>query len=678
MRDDQCPGAGRARAPKRLSSKYMKDEPKRFPEHERTPAPPAGRNWMWRYLIWFFLIWVVFMYFFRSFQQPERAEISYTEFKRQIKQDNIQEVMVKGQEVNGVFKTDYSIASQSGEDTASYKLFATTLPSFEDPQLMELLEAHDVTVKAETEGDSWLPFILIGVLPWLLIIGYFVYTQRKFQGQMRGMGGGIFGIGKSRAKRYEKTDSEVRFDDVAGLENAKQDLREIIEYLKEPEKFTELGANIPKGILLMGPPGTGKTLLAKATAGEAGVPFFSISGSEFIEMFVGVGASRVRDMFQNAKQSAPAIIFIDEIDSVGRARGTGLGGGHDEREQTLNQILSEMDGFEPQESVVVMAATNRPDVLDAALTRPGRFDRQITLDLPQKNARRKILEIHAREVPLADDVDLENIAARTVGFSGADLQNLVNEAALLAGRKKKSKVEMEDFDQARDKILLGSEREEMLDEDEKKIVAYHEAGHALIARLVPGMDPLQKVSIIPRGRSLGATELIPEQDRYNFSRSYLIKRIQVMLGGRAAEKLIFDDMTNGAANDLKQVTNLARKMVCQWGMSEKLGPVTFGQGEDHMFLGKEMAQPKDFSEHTAQIIDEEIQRIIQEAEAETTGILKENRDKLERLAAALLENETLDNEDMDRILNTKPEPKSRPESKAKSDQQGELIETSND
>lgn len=643
-----------------------KDQNKVPDPRKRLPMPTTGTGGFWRLAIWFFLLWMLFMYFYNSMNQGNRTNISYTEFKKQIKKDNVEEIVVKGQEVKGTFKNQYLVTTNSGKDTSTYKKFGTTLPSFNDPELAKLFDQHNVTVTAETEGTSWLPFILIGILPWVLIIGYFMYTQKKVQGKIGGMGGGLFGIGKSRAKRYEKSSSEITFNDVAGLDNAKKDLLEIIDYLKEPEKFTQLGADIPRGILLMSAPGTGKTLLAKATAGEAGVPFFSISGSEFIEMFVGVGASRVRDMFQNAKRDAPAIIFIDEIDSVGRARGTGLGGGNDEREQTLNQILSEMDGFEPHESIVVMAATNRPDVLDAALIRPGRFDRQITLDMPQKQARKKILEIHTREVPLNDKVNLENVAARTVGFSGADLRNLVNEAALLAGRKKKKKVEMEDFDLARDKILLGNEREEMLDEDEKHIVAYHESGHALVAKLLPGMDPLQKVSIIPRGRSLGVTELVPEQDRYNFSRAYLIKRIQVMLGGRVAEKLIFNDITNGASDDLKKATKLAQKMVCQWGMSDKLGPVTFRHGEEHMFLGKEMAQPKDFSEHTAQIIDEEIQHIIKEAEMNTEKLIKTNQKILKKLADALLEHETIENGDINEILGSNSKPHSRSKSRKRS------------
>jgi cell division protease FtsH len=492
---------------------------------------------------------------------------------------------------------------------------------------------------------------LILAFPWLILLGYLFYAGRNFANQMKGSGGGIFGIGKSRAKRFRRETVTSKYSNVAGLSNAKKDLQEIVAYLKDPDKFTNLGATIPKGVLLMGPPGTGKTLLARATAGEAGVPFFSTSGSEFVEMFVGVGASRVRDMFETAKKEAPAIIFIDELDSIGRTRGTGLGGSHDEREQTLNQILSEMDGFEPHESVVVIAATNRPDVLDPALIRPGRFDRQITLEEPQKNARIEILRIHATNVPIDESVKFERIAAKTVGFSGAELRNLVNEAALLAGRKGKLKVDNKDFEEAQDKILLGAEREDKLDEKEKQIVAYHEAGHALIAKLLPETDPLQKVTIIARGRALGSTEQIPEADRHNMSKKYLLARIAVALGGRASEKLIYGELTSGASEDLKHITMVARKMVCQWGMSERLGPTTFNQAEEHPFLGRELAQPRDFSEATARVIDEEVQRIILEQESRAIDMLIFNKPKLELLAAALMEFETLDNNEVDRILN---------------------------
>ncbi len=524
----------------------------------------------------------------------------------------------------------------------------------EDQNLFNLLDANKVTYKAEaSEGSSWWVSLLILVFPWLLLLGYLFYAGKNFSNQMKGSGGGIFGIGKSRAKRFKKETVRSKYSDVAGLSNAKKDLQEIVEYLKDPEKFTNLGATIPKGVLLMGPPGTGKTLLARATAGEAGVPFFSTSGSEFVEMFVGVGASRVRDMFENAKKEAPAIIFIDELDSIGRTRGTGLGGSHDEREQTLNQILTEMDGFELHESVVVIAATNRPDVLDPALIRPGRFDRQITLEPPQKNARIEILRIHAMNVPLDESVKFERIAAKTVGFSGAELRNLVNEAALLAGRKGKEKVDAKDFEEAQDKILLGAEREDKLDEKEKQIVAYHEAGHALIAKLLPETDPLQKVTIIARGRTLGATEQIPENDRHNLSKKYLLARIAVALGGRASEKLIFNELTNGASEDLKHITMIARKMVCQWGMSDRVGPTTFNQAEEHPFLGKELSQPRDFSEFTARVIDEEVQRIILEQENRALEILRFNRLKLDLLADALMENETLDNNEVDKLLNGK-------------------------
>ena len=584
--------------------------------------------------------------------------LPYTGFVKQVKQGNVQEITVKQNLITGTFKNVYSVCLDSTKkDTASYKYFSSTLPSFGDPSLMKTLEENAVTVNAEESGNSWWSLLLISMLPWVLIIGYFVYARRKMQEKG---GGGIpgaaafFSVGKSRAKRFKKSMANVTFEDVAGLENAKGDLMEIIEYLRDPGKFTALGADIPKGVLLMGPPGTGKTLLSRATAGEAGVPFFSISGSEFIEMFVGVGASRVRDLFENAKKEAPAIIFIDEIDSVGRARGTGLGGGHDEREQTLNQILSEMDGFERNLSVVVIAATNRPDVLDAALVRPGRFDRHIMLELPERNARQRIIEIHTRQVPLAADVQLDKVAAMTVGFSGADLKNLVNEAALLAGRKRQKEVEAKDLEEARDKILLGPEREEKISDDEKRVVAYHEAGHALLAKLLPDTDPLQKVTIIPRGRALGVTEQLPASDRHNLRRGYLLNRIAVMLGGRAAEQLVFSDITNGAASDLKAATTLARRMVCQWGMSEKLGPVMFRLGEEHPFLGRELAQQKDFSDLTARIIDEEIHAIVSGMEQRAQETLKNNRGKLDALAQALLEHETLEGADVDRILSSEP------------------------
>jgi len=545
------------------------------------------------------------------------------------------------------------------------------LPAFDDPYLVDLLEDNNVKVYAERESNPWLTYFLLLSLPWILIIAYFIYLRRQMQQGGGMMGGGLFNVGKSKAKRYNREDSSITYADVAGVENAKKDLQEIVEYLKDPEKFKELGAKIPKGVLLTGPPGTGKTLLAKATAGEAGVAFYSISGSEFIEMFVGVGASRVRDTFQNAKNEAPAIIFIDEIDSIGRARGTGLGGGHDEREQTLNQVLAEMDGFDARESVIVMAATNRPDVLDPALTRPGRFDRQITLDLPHKEAREQILKIHTRKVPLEEDVDLSAVAGQTVGFAGANLENLVNEAALLAGRRKKKKVSMDEFSDARDKILLGAEREDMITDEERNIVAYHEAGHALVAKLLPGTDPVQKVTIIPRGRALGVTEQVPERDRYNYNKEYVLNRIAIMLGGRAAERIIFNDVTSGAANDLKQVTSIARKMVTQWGMSEKIGPVSYKVGEEHQFLGKEMAQPKDFSEYTAKLIDDEIKRIVSEMEDKARKLLEENRNKLDALAHALLVHESITADEINRLIGQKTNNEPEKEADEEKEKEGE-------
>ncbi len=608
----------------------------------------------WEVFIWIVIFFVLAYLFWQTSTPRGKINISYTDFKNQVKKGNVAEITIQNQDIKGQFKKPYTVKGAKGEKPSSYSSFTTIKPSLEDPELITILEKENVTIHAKKQGNSWLSTLLIIALPWVLIVGYFVYAQKKMGKQMGGLGqGGLFGIGRSRAKRFRKSMSEVTYEDVAGLENAKMDLGEIVDYLKEPEKFKKLGADIPKGILLVGPPGTGKTLLARATAGEANVPFFSISGSEFIEMFVGVGASRVRDMFDMAKREAPSIIFIDELDSVGRARGTGLGGGHDEREQTLNQILSEMDGFVPHQSVIVLSSTNRPDVLDPALTRPGRFDRQITLDLPHKEARKKILLIHTRRVPLEDDVNLGNIAARTVGFSGADLKNLVNESALLAARRKKDKVSADEFDKARDKILLGYEREEIISDEEKKITAYHEAGHALMAILTPGADPLQKVTIIPRGRALGATEQAPAQDRHNFRRDYLLKRISILLGGRAAEKLVFKDISNGASNDLKQVTKLARRMVTQWGMSDKLGPVTFSLGEEHLFLGREMAKPRDFSEETAGLIDEEIQKLVVEQEKNAIETISQNKNKLDKLAEALLEHETLENADIERLLHRK-------------------------
>ena len=609
------------------------------------PSLPASSRWWLVFWLGLVVVLIVSRLFFDSASTSK--EIGYSEFKDEVRAGNVQEVLVRGQQVVGRYVMPLRI--EDGEDGEENDRFVTFLPSFEDPELMALLEEHAVVIRAEKEETLFSP-LLIAFLPLLLLFLLLFYTSRTMRQQFGDMSNRMTGFGKSRAKRFEKSMSRVSFEDVAGLENAKQELSEVVDFLRDPSLFQRLGARIPKGVLLMGPPGTGKTLLARAVAGEADAPFFSISGSEFVELFVGIGASRVRDMFETAKKEAPAILFIDEIDSVGRARGTGLGGGHDEREQTLNQILAEMDGFSAQESVVAIAATNRPDVLDSALLRPGRFDRKITLELPQRNARREILEVHTKKVPLAEGLDLETVAAGTVGFSGADLANLVNEAALFAARQKKEKVGQEDFELARDRILLGSEREDFLVDKEKRVVAYHEAGHAVLARLQPETDPLRKVTIIPRGRALGATEQQPDEDRHNVSLTYLEARIVVLLGGRVAEKIVFDQVTSGAEEDLKQVTQLAKRMICQWGMSEEIGPVSFRHGEEHVFLGREMAQTKDFSEHTARRIDEEIQHLVHRLEERATSLLEKHRDKLDRLAAALLDQETLDAAEIDEVL----------------------------
>ncbi|MBD3315397.1 MAG: ATP-dependent zinc metalloprotease FtsH [Chitinivibrionales bacterium] len=600
-------------------------------------------------LIWILIFAVLFYFMTRPFES-EQSSIPFSQFLDEVEQGNVSRIMARGDEISGEFVSDSIKTITTTGDTVRAKSFVTTRPSFAEPDLMPLLREKGVIVDAETTDPSMWTTILIFAFPWLLLIGYLIYAGSRIRRQIGGHAEGIFGVGKSTARRFRQSSKDIHYSDIAGLENAKRDLAEIVDYLRDPKRFTGLGAQIPRGVLLMGAPGTGKTLLARATAGEAEVPFFSISGSEFIELFVGVGASRVRKMFEEAKKLAPSIIFIDEIDSVGRIRGTGIGGGQDEREQTLNQILSEMDGFEPHESVIVIAATNRPDVLDPALTRPGRFDRQIALDLPQRKARLEILKIHTRSVPLSADVDLDVVAARTVGFSGADLRNLVNEAALLAGRKKKNKVDSTDLDDASDKILLGAEREDLMNEQERKTVAYHEAGHALVAKLLPETDPLQKVTIIARGRTLGATEQVPETERHNLNRDYLLSRIAVALGGRASELLVFGQLSNGAANDLHVVTAIARKMVCEWGMSDRLGPATFTQSQEHPFLGRELAQPREFSETTTAIIDEEIQKLLRDMHERAWAVLHENREQLDRLAVALLEHETLMKEDIDRIV----------------------------
>lgn len=606
----------------------------------------------WR-LIFVFVITAIILYSWSLFTDvgaPVQYNISYTQFIDQLNANNVESVTIKKLRLRGKFKRSVDIFLPGQESATAVTNFSTNLPSFQGEELISRLREKNVEINVEPE-EELSPFwqFLIGLLPWVLIIGIWILIMRGAQ-RIQGGAGGLFSFGQSKAKLHDAQKPQITFENVAGLENAKKDLLETIEFLKNPAKFKTLGAKVPKGVLLIGPPGTGKTLLARAVAGEAGVPFFSISASEFIEMFVGVGASRVRDMFQKAKATHPSIIFIDEIDSVGRTRGAGLGGGHDEREQTLNQLLSELDGFEPHEEVIVMAATNRPDVLDPALLRPGRFDRHVVIDRPGMKDRKSILEVHVKDKQLSDDIDLEKIARGTPGMSGADLENLVNESALIAIRKNKDKIDMDDFEEARDKILMGAEREETISEMEKRITAYHEAGHALVARELPGTDPLHKVSIIPRGMAMGVTQQLPEEDRHYYPRAYLMSKLSVMLAGRVAEKIVFNDVSTGAQSDLKEASSLAEKMVAQWGMSEKVGPLSLGRAEEHPFLGRELSQPKRYSEDMAWLMDQEIRKLIIEAEEKADEVLKTKRKVLDNLAGALIKEEVLDREEIDRII----------------------------
>ena len=572
--------------------------------------------------------------------------IRYDEFAQQIRAGNVKAIELVGDRVVGEFATEVPAEG----NRPALKRFQFELNPYLREGFDRLLQEHgELRVQSRTPTDgTGLLMSLYLLVPLVLMAGFWM-TLRRARDPL-GNTGFLGGFSKSPAKRYAANDKQVTFADVAGLEQVKQDLGEIVEFLKDPKKFQRLGGRVPKGVLLMGPPGTGKTLLARAVAGEAGVPFFSISGSEFIQMFVGVGASRVRDMFKTAKDASPAILFIDEIDAVGRVRGAGLGGGHDEREQTLNQILSEMDGFSPSESVIVLAATNRPDVLDPALLRPGRFDRHVTVDRPNQKARLALFKVHTRNVPLAADVDLDRLASATVGLTGADIRNLVNEAALWATRHDKTAVDSSDFDYARDKVLMGPKREEVLAGREKKMTAYHEAGHALGAWLLPGLDKLHKVTIIPRGRALGVTQLVPEEDRVNIGESELANRLVFILAGRAAEKLVFGEYSAGAENDLTQATRIARKMVSHWGMSDRVGPVSCQSSQEHPFLGRDVYEQREFSEHTARIIDEEVARILGEAADRATRLLSDHRDKLDRLAAELEQREMLDDTEVVGII----------------------------
>ncbi len=608
---------------------------------------------LWRPLLAVLALVLIFNFIYGTVSRKvsqDAAEIPYSRFKDELARDNIKGITIKGTVIRGEFRTSIQVvdAGTGGKAARQVARFTSNMPALQDPGLMAGLEAKRVTVTAESAETS--PFVsaFIYLLPWLLIIGLWVLFSRSMRAQ--GPGAMMGGFSKSGAKMYTSQKATVTFSDVAGMEDAKQELQEVVEYLKDPKKFERIGGKAPKGVLLVGPPGTGKTLLARAVAGEAGVTFFSISASQFIEMFVGVGASRVRDLFSGARKEAPSIIFIDELDAVGRSRGAGFGGGHDEREQTLNQLLSEMDGFDPHEEVVVMAATNRPDVLDQALLRPGRFDRRVVIERPDWRDRASILKVHTRKTPLASDVDLTVIAKGTPGMTGADLENLVNEAAILAAREDSKVVTMNHMELAKDKILMGGERKMYLSEHEKRITAYHESGHVLVAKTLPGTDPVHKVTIIPRGMALGVTQQLPEDDRYHYPKSYLMNRLSVILGGRVAERLVFGDISTGAQNDLKVVTELAEKMVCQWGMSEKIGAVTFSRGEAHPFLGMKLAQEKTFSEEMAWLIDQEISAIIKGAEEKAEEILVSRRKELDTLVSALLAEETLDGARIDQVL----------------------------
>ncbi len=583
---------------------------------------------------------LVMVVLFNLFNQPQTqsAKFSYSDFIQKVNAGEVVSVKIQGSKISGV--------------TTGGGKFLTYAP--EDPTLVSTLMQKKVEVMAEPDEESpWYMTLLVSWFPMLLLVGVWIFFMR----QMQGGGGRAMNFGRSRARMITQESTRVTFEDVAGVDEAKEELTEVVQFLSDPKKFTRLGGRIPKGVLLVGSPGTGKTLLARAVAGEAGVPFFSISGSDFVEMFVGVGAARVRDLFLQGKKNAPCLIFIDEIDAVGRQRGAGLGGGHDEREQTLNQLLVEMDGFESNEGVILIAATNRPDVLDPALLRPGRFDRQVVVPTPDVRGRRRILEVHSRRSPLSPNVNLDVLARGTPGFSGADLENLVNEAALQAAKVNKDRVDMADFEHAKDKVLMGKERRSLiLSDEEKRTTAYHEAGHALVAKNLAGTDPIHKVSIIPRGMALGITMQLPADDRHNYSREYLQNNLAVLMGGRVAEELVLNQMTTGAGNDIERATNMARKMVCSWGMSEVLGPLSYGERDNEIFLGKDLVHHKNFSEETSRQIDAEVRKIVESAYRRAKSILENEREALEAVAKALLERETISGEDIDKILRGEPLP----------------------
>ncbi|MGH2459545.1 MAG: ATP-dependent zinc metalloprotease FtsH [Chloroflexota bacterium] len=628
-------------------------QPSDKPGSDRLPGPMIP-GWVWWVVFAVLIAWNAVTFFVP--RGPATIDLTYTGFLAQVQSGNVAKVTIAGQGVDGQLKKAIPVpgatpvpASTPGQKTAppASDQFSTTIPSLNDPTLLPLLEKQGVQITAtDTSNGSWVVTLLANALPLLLLVGLMLYIGRQMQrGQQNALG-----FGRSKARLYQVERSRVTFADVAGEDEAKGELTEVVGFLKTPGRYHQVGARLPRGILLIGPPGTGKTLLARAVAGEAGVPFFSISGSEFVELFVGVGASRVRDLFDQAKQSAPCIVFVDEIDAVGRQRGAGLGGGNDEREQTLNQLLVAMDGFDERLEVIILAATNRPDVLDPALLRPGRFDRQVTVGLPDRAGRLQILRVHARGKPIDRDVDLDRMARATPGFSGADLANLVNEAALMAGRGGRVEISRSDFESALDKIILGVERPHLHSEEERRVVAYHEAGHALVAVVTPGADPVQKVTIIPRGRALGVTEQLPTDDRLNYPRSYLLGRLAVLLGGRASEEVVFQEPTTGAENDLDQATKLARHMVGSWGMDESIGPVHFDDGSGNVFLGRDLVQSRSYAEQTAARLDQAVADLVERALARATAVINENRPALDRIVARLLEHETIPGDEVRGIV----------------------------
>ncbi len=647
------------------SDKRKKPNKNQPPFKKWPPVPPPGQQRPSRSMALWILLLVLFFMAFLMFNSGREREwpLTYSQFIKEIEQGNVGSVKIKGLEVRG--KLISEIAVPTGNETTTIKKFKVILPA-EDKDLPEKIWAKnpDAQIEAEFPGSSVWVKALATALPLIALLVLWVILMR----QMQAGGNKAFSFGKSKAKMMGGNTPRVTFEDVAGADEAKEELQEIIEFLKDPKRFQKLGGRIPKGVILLGPPGTGKTLLARAVAGEAGVPFFSMSGSDFVEMFVGVGASRVRDLFDKGKKHAPCILFIDELDAVGRHRGAGLGGGHDEREQTLNQLLVEMDGFETNEGVILLAATNRPDVLDPALLRPGRFDRRIVVDMPDMLGRLGILKVHTRKIPVDDEVNLELIARGTPGMSGADLANMVNEAALLAARRRRNKVGMEEFDEAKDKVLLGPERKSrIMKEDTRRMTAYHEAGHAVVGSYLKHADPLHKVTIIPRGRAAGLTYFLPTDDRIEYSKEWCMDTVTLLLGGRVAEELVLHRIGSGAQNDIKESSKLVRRMVTQWGMSEKLGPIAFGDRDEQIFLGKEITVKKDYSEKTAQEIDEEVSSIVNDCYIRAKEILQEHEEELHKVAQALLDRESLDSEDIKIILNngTLPPLKKRTERGAK-------------